>query len=105
MRGEIVALERQHSQQVSDYSGMPSEDDLEMLRGEIQSLETSAIPASRPQATGGSALVANSEDDTEGPHWSCEHCSFLNHPALTRCEVCEIPKRRLTNDLPMQFTS
>eukprot|EP00095_Tigriopus_kingsejongensis_P008247 snap_masked-scaffold230_size244653-processed-gene-1.1 protein:Tk08247 transcript:snap_masked-scaffold230_size244653-processed-gene-1.1-mRNA-1 annotation:"mitogen-activated protein kinase kinase kinase 7-interacting protein 2" len=28
----------------------------------------------------------------EGPQWSCSECTFLNHPALDRCEECEMPR-------------
>ncbi|KAG5277458.1 hypothetical protein AALO_G00117850 [Alosa alosa] len=35
--------------------------------------------------------VADSEED-EGTQWSCTACTFLNHPALLRCEQCEFPR-------------
>ncbi|XP_031437020.2 LOW QUALITY PROTEIN: TGF-beta-activated kinase 1 and MAP3K7-binding protein 2 [Clupea harengus] len=35
--------------------------------------------------------VADSEED-EGTQWSCTACTFLNHPALNRCEQCEFPR-------------
>lgn len=28
----------------------------------------------------------------EGPHWPCGSCTFLNHPAITVCEQCEMPR-------------
>ncbi|XP_029984863.1 TGF-beta-activated kinase 1 and MAP3K7-binding protein 2 isoform X2 [Sphaeramia orbicularis] len=35
--------------------------------------------------------VADQEED-EGTQWSCTACTFLNHPALDRCEQCEFPR-------------
>lgn len=32
------------------------------------------------------------DEDFEGPRWNCESCTFLNHPALNRCEQCEMPR-------------
>ncbi|KAI5095216.1 TGF-beta-activated kinase 1 and MAP3K7-binding protein 3 isoform X1, partial [Silurus meridionalis] len=31
------------------------------------------------------------DEDFEGAHWNCKSCTFLNHPALNRCEQCEMP--------------
>nr|3A9K_C Chain C, Mitogen-activated protein kinase kinase kinase 7-interacting protein 3 [Mus musculus] len=27
-----------------------------------------------------------------GAPWNCDSCTFLNHPALNRCEQCEMPR-------------
>ncbi|XP_066467385.1 TGF-beta-activated kinase 1 and MAP3K7-binding protein 2 isoform X2 [Tiliqua scincoides] len=35
--------------------------------------------------------VPDTEED-EGAQWSCTACTFLNHPALNRCEQCEMPR-------------
>ncbi|XP_029351997.1 TGF-beta-activated kinase 1 and MAP3K7-binding protein 2 isoform X2 [Echeneis naucrates] len=35
--------------------------------------------------------IAPQEED-EGTQWSCTACTFLNHPALNRCEQCEFPR-------------
>lgn len=32
------------------------------------------------------------DEDFEGAQWDCEICTFLNHPALNRCEQCEMPR-------------
>ncbi|XP_010793305.1 TGF-beta-activated kinase 1 and MAP3K7-binding protein 3 [Notothenia coriiceps] len=40
------------------------------------------VPAPGPQR----------DEDFEGAHWNCESCTFLNHPALNRCEQCEMPR-------------
>uniref|UniRef100_A0A672F7H9 TGF-beta activated kinase 1 (MAP3K7) binding protein 2 n=1 Tax=Salarias fasciatus TaxID=181472 RepID=A0A672F7H9_SALFA len=30
--------------------------------------------------------------DEWGTEWNCTACTFLNHPALNRCEQCEVPR-------------
>ncbi|XP_074472632.1 TGF-beta-activated kinase 1 and MAP3K7-binding protein 2 isoform X4 [Sebastes fasciatus] len=35
--------------------------------------------------------IADQEEDEE-TQWSCTACTFLNHPALNRCEQCEFPR-------------
>ncbi|XP_038582565.1 TGF-beta-activated kinase 1 and MAP3K7-binding protein 2 isoform X2 [Micropterus salmoides] len=35
--------------------------------------------------------ISDQEED-EGTQWSCTACTFLNHPALNRCEQCEFPR-------------
>ncbi|XP_026561426.1 TGF-beta-activated kinase 1 and MAP3K7-binding protein 2 [Pseudonaja textilis] len=35
--------------------------------------------------------VPDTEED-EGAQWNCTACTFLNHPALNRCEQCEMPR-------------
>ncbi|KAM4713195.1 TGF-beta-activated kinase 1 and MAP3K7-binding protein 2 isoform 2-T2 [Anableps anableps] len=32
------------------------------------------------------------QEEDEGTHWNCTACTFLNHPALNRCEQCEFPR-------------
>ncbi|KAM6992642.1 TGF-beta-activated kinase 1 and MAP3K7-binding protein 2 isoform 5-T5 [Tautogolabrus adspersus] len=32
------------------------------------------------------------QEEDEGTQWSCTACTFLNHPALNRCEQCEFPR-------------
>lgn len=44
--------------------------------------EQDSKPAQRPQR----------DEDFEGAQWDCESCTFLNHPALNRCEQCEMPR-------------
>ncbi|XP_051525645.1 TGF-beta-activated kinase 1 and MAP3K7-binding protein 3-like isoform X1 [Myxocyprinus asiaticus] len=36
--------------------------------------------------------VVQRDEDYEGAPWNCESCTFLNHPALHRCEQCEMPR-------------
>uniref|UniRef100_A0A8C6S7C5 TGF-beta activated kinase 1 (MAP3K7) binding protein 2 n=1 Tax=Neogobius melanostomus TaxID=47308 RepID=A0A8C6S7C5_9GOBI len=35
---------------------------------------------------------SGSPPEEEEPQWSCTACTFLNHPALDRCEQCEFPR-------------
>uniref|UniRef100_A0A3Q0RTX5 TGF-beta activated kinase 1 (MAP3K7) binding protein 3 n=1 Tax=Amphilophus citrinellus TaxID=61819 RepID=A0A3Q0RTX5_AMPCI len=37
-------------------------------------------------------LLPQRDEDFEGAQWNCESCTFLNHPALNRCEQCEMPR-------------
>ncbi|XP_062323872.1 TGF-beta-activated kinase 1 and MAP3K7-binding protein 2 isoform X3 [Osmerus eperlanus] len=39
----------------------------------------------------GVRTVSGQEED-EGTHWNCTACTFLNHPALNRCEQCDFPR-------------
>ncbi|XP_062411842.1 TGF-beta-activated kinase 1 and MAP3K7-binding protein 3 [Sardina pilchardus] len=36
--------------------------------------------------------LAQRDEDFEGAQWNCDSCTFLNHPALNRCEQCEMPR-------------
>ncbi|XP_047674004.1 TGF-beta-activated kinase 1 and MAP3K7-binding protein 2 isoform X2 [Tachysurus fulvidraco] len=51
-------------------------------------------PKGTPAAESGSKnmkTVSEAEDD-DGVQWGCTACTFLNHPALNRCEQCEFPR-------------
>ncbi|XP_052242715.1 mitogen-activated protein kinase kinase kinase 7-interacting protein 3 homolog isoform X1 [Dreissena polymorpha] len=48
----------------------------------------SVVPPS-PQAQ---APVTSGDLDADGEQWSCSACTFLNYPALNKCEVCEMPR-------------
>ncbi|XP_026882057.2 TGF-beta-activated kinase 1 and MAP3K7-binding protein 3 isoform X2 [Electrophorus electricus] len=39
-----------------------------------------------------SSAEAQRDEDFEGAQWNCDSCTFLNHPALNRCEQCEMPR-------------
>merc|ERR1719499_2035242 len=34
----------------------------------------------------------SSSSSEEGPQWACSECTFLNHPALDKCEQCEMAR-------------
>ncbi|XP_030637816.1 TGF-beta-activated kinase 1 and MAP3K7-binding protein 2 isoform X2 [Chanos chanos] len=48
------------------------------------------VPPKPPKE--GSGKRAEQEED-EGTQWNCTACTFLNHPALNRCEQCDFPRR------------
>ncbi|XP_029609113.1 TGF-beta-activated kinase 1 and MAP3K7-binding protein 2 isoform X3 [Salmo trutta] len=48
-------------------------------------------PSSAPPPPAALPLESDQEED-EGTQWSCTACTFLNHPALNRCEQCEFPR-------------
>ncbi|CAF89785.1 unnamed protein product, partial [Tetraodon nigroviridis] len=53
-------------------------------------------PRVTPPDVGGGVVKAapeqQQEEEEEGAQWSCTACTFLNHPALNRCEKCEFPR-------------
>ncbi|XP_026089708.1 TGF-beta-activated kinase 1 and MAP3K7-binding protein 2-like isoform X1 [Carassius auratus] len=49
-------------------------------------------PASAPMDGSRSARVVSEPEEDDGVQWSCTACTFLNHPALIRCEECEFPR-------------
>lgn len=50
----------------------------------------------------GSKIVKPSTDpeEDEGTQWNCTACTFLNHPALNRCEQCDFPRHFWANGAP-----
>ncbi|XP_067674203.1 TGF-beta-activated kinase 1 and MAP3K7-binding protein 2-like isoform X3 [Haliotis asinina] len=48
---------------------------------------------------------AGSGDSEEGEQWSCSACTFLNHPALNKCECCEMPRAATGNVQPCHIHS
>uniref|UniRef100_A0A8C1ZQ65 TGF-beta activated kinase 1 (MAP3K7) binding protein 2 n=1 Tax=Cyprinus carpio TaxID=7962 RepID=A0A8C1ZQ65_CYPCA len=49
-------------------------------------------PAAAPVEGSRSARVVPEPEEDDGVQWSCTACTFLNHPALIRCEECEFPR-------------
>uniref|UniRef100_A0A3Q0RIS5 TGF-beta activated kinase 1 (MAP3K7) binding protein 2 n=1 Tax=Amphilophus citrinellus TaxID=61819 RepID=A0A3Q0RIS5_AMPCI len=45
----------------------------------------------KPKGTLSSVKPITDQED-EGTQWSCTACTFLNHPALIRCEQCDFPR-------------
>ncbi|KAM6906418.1 TGF-beta-activated kinase 1 and MAP3K7-binding protein 2 isoform 1-T5 [Lycodopsis pacificus] len=57
-------------------------------------MEPSSAPSPPLPLDPGSKIVkpiADQEED-EGLQWNCTACTFLNHPALNRCEQCDFPR-------------
>ncbi|XP_051853880.1 TGF-beta-activated kinase 1 and MAP3K7-binding protein 2 [Antechinus flavipes] len=48
----------------------------------------------KPKDQRPTAKTPKSQDteEDEGAQWNCTACTFLNHPALIRCEQCEMPR-------------
>ncbi|CAI5685464.1 unnamed protein product [Oreochromis niloticus] len=42
--------------------------------------------------TGSKSVKPITDQEDEGTQWSCTACTFLNHPALIRCEQCDFPR-------------
>ena len=62
------------------------------LCGVVRSLDAPSTRSSRPGTPTLSAAPALSASPTvEGGLVSCPACTFLNHPSMVRCEVCESP--------------
>ncbi|XP_046729600.1 TGF-beta-activated kinase 1 and MAP3K7-binding protein 2 isoform X1 [Silurus meridionalis] len=49
------------------------------------------LPAPVESGSKNMKAVSEAEDD-DGSQWGCTACTFLNHPALNRCEQCEFPR-------------
>ncbi|CAL1542661.1 unnamed protein product [Lymnaea stagnalis] len=45
--------------------------------------------------------AVNSGDSEEGDSWNCSYCTFSNHPALKKCEVCEMPRNEMIPGPPL----
>ncbi|XP_063057704.1 TGF-beta-activated kinase 1 and MAP3K7-binding protein 3 isoform X2 [Engraulis encrasicolus] len=54
----------------------------------VKKEEPPRAAATRPPAP----QRAQRDEDFEGAQWNCDSCTFLNHPALNRCEECEMPR-------------
>ncbi|KAK3578089.1 hypothetical protein CHS0354_006747 [Potamilus streckersoni] len=48
-------------------------------------------PPPPPQPT-----VNSGDSEGDGERWNCSACTFLNHPALNKCECCEMPRSTFT---------
>ncbi|KAF4518093.1 hypothetical protein B566_EDAN007794 [Ephemera danica] len=58
---------------------------------------SSSRPAPRPAGLN-VAPGEEEEEEEDGPHWTCSVCTFRNHPALSKCEQCEMPRISLGTD-------
>lgn len=47
------------------------------------------IKGNRSLMPNGSAAAVGEREDTR---WSCNYCTFFNHPELVMCEQCERPR-------------
>ncbi|XP_016352879.1 TGF-beta-activated kinase 1 and MAP3K7-binding protein 2-like [Sinocyclocheilus anshuiensis] len=51
-----------------------------------------SLPPVPPAEGSRSARLVSEPEEDDGVQWSCTACTFLNHPALNRCEECEFPR-------------
>ncbi|XP_037080695.1 TGF-beta-activated kinase 1 and MAP3K7-binding protein 2-like isoform X1 [Pollicipes pollicipes] len=64
-------------------------DNLRRMRGRLQS---PVSPGSSSNNHRPSSEPGAEDDPAEGPQWPCGSCTFLNHPAISDCEQCEMPR-------------
>uniref|UniRef100_A0A8C2ALW2 TGF-beta activated kinase 1 (MAP3K7) binding protein 3 n=1 Tax=Cyprinus carpio TaxID=7962 RepID=A0A8C2ALW2_CYPCA len=91
---EFDALQRRF-RRVNSTSLIPRPEDMTRIRSQNRqlqididcSLKETDLLQSRVKPP-----VVQRDEDFEGAQWNCESCTFLNHPALHRCEQCEMPR-------------
>lgn len=52
-----------------------------------------------PQPPPPQPMVNSGDSDIDGDQWNCSACTFLNHPALNKCECCEMPRMNVTSSV------
>ncbi|KAH7948286.1 hypothetical protein HPB52_020230 [Rhipicephalus sanguineus] len=82
--GRYMALQR-----TSPYSGKLSVAALPGTRRREVSHFGSGDNAPSPRPN---SILSEDEENQEDNRWKCSKCTFLNHPALEACELCEMPK-------------
>ncbi|XP_043244697.1 uncharacterized protein LOC122393111 isoform X1 [Amphibalanus amphitrite] len=65
-------------------------DNLRRMPGRLQSPVSPGASSNHHHL--GSQPAGVDEDPAEGPQWACGSCTFLNHPLITDCEQCEMPR-------------
>ncbi|XP_060608598.1 TGF-beta-activated kinase 1 and MAP3K7-binding protein 3-like isoform X2 [Ruditapes philippinarum] len=45
--------------------------------------------------------INSGDSDAEGEMWNCSACTLLNHPALNKCECCEMPRMGMPASSPL----
>ncbi|XP_063089093.1 TGF-beta-activated kinase 1 and MAP3K7-binding protein 2 isoform X2 [Cavia porcellus] len=93
-------LTRRRLKRSNSISQIPSLEEMQQLRScnrqlqiDIDCLtkEIDLFQARDQRSTIKTPKTQDTEDD-EGAQWNCTACTFLNHPALIRCEQCEMPR-------------
>ncbi|XP_029318778.1 TGF-beta-activated kinase 1 and MAP3K7-binding protein 2 isoform X2 [Cottoperca gobio] len=92
-------LTRRRLERSNSASQIPSIEEMKQLRCKNRLLQididclTKEIDLLQTRDPGSKIVkpMADQEED-EGTQWSCTACTFLNHPALNRCEQCEFPR-------------
>ena len=60
-----------------------------MATGSSSSALSNALDSSSSGASGGGGGVGGGVGG--GAAWTCIHCTFINPPNLTSCEICNLP--------------
>ncbi|KAK2883398.1 hypothetical protein Q8A67_017035 [Cirrhinus molitorella] len=91
-------LTRRRLQRSNSVCQIPSIEEMQQLRCKNRLLQididclTKEIDLLQTREGVRSARVASEPEEDDGVQWSCTACTFLNHPALNRCEECEFPR-------------
>ncbi|MEQ2302240.1 hypothetical protein AMECASPLE_004727 [Ameca splendens] len=101
---EITRLRTQNRQLQIDIDCTLKETDLLQSRGKFDpkamsnfydNIQPGPLGPTNPGKKEGeqaSKPAPQTDEDFEGAHWNCDSCTLLNHPALNRCEACEMPR-------------
>uniref|UniRef100_A0A3Q2SZ34 TGF-beta activated kinase 1 (MAP3K7) binding protein 3 n=1 Tax=Fundulus heteroclitus TaxID=8078 RepID=A0A3Q2SZ34_FUNHE len=101
---EITRLRTQNRQLQIDIDCTLKETDLLQSRGKFDpkamsnfydNIHSGPLAPTNPGKKEGeqaSKPTPQRDEDFEGAHWNCDSCTLLNHPALNRCEACEMPR-------------
>ncbi|XP_077409564.1 TGF-beta-activated kinase 1 and MAP3K7-binding protein 2 isoform X2 [Vanacampus margaritifer] len=85
-------LTRRRLERSNSASQIPSIEEMKQLRCKNRLLQIDIDCLTKEidlfQKRGNKSLAEQEED--EGTQWSCTGCTFLNHPALNRCEECDL---------------
>ncbi|KAG9336247.1 hypothetical protein JZ751_002594 [Albula glossodonta] len=100
LKEEVSSMEsdlmQRRLQRSSSASKIPSMEEIQSLRckNRILQMDIDSLTKEADLQTKESKspkTVRDTEED-EGLEWNCTACTFLNHPALLRCEQCEFPR-------------
>uniref|UniRef100_A0AAR2LJZ3 RanBP2-type domain-containing protein n=1 Tax=Pygocentrus nattereri TaxID=42514 RepID=A0AAR2LJZ3_PYGNA len=102
---EMTRMRSQNRQLQIDIDCTLKETDLLQSRGKFDpkamnnfydNIQPGPVVPPKPGKRGGRSVKpsveAQRDEDFEGAQWNCDSCTFLNHPALNRCEQCEMPR-------------
>ncbi|XP_077367098.1 TGF-beta-activated kinase 1 and MAP3K7-binding protein 2 isoform X2 [Festucalex cinctus] len=85
-------LTRRRLERSNSASQIPSIEEMKQLRCKNRLLQIDIDCLTKEidlfQKRDNKSLAEQEED--EGTQWSCTGCTFLNHPALNRCEECDL---------------
>uniref|UniRef100_A0A673FW61 TGF-beta-activated kinase 1 and MAP3K7-binding protein 2-like n=1 Tax=Sinocyclocheilus rhinocerous TaxID=307959 RepID=A0A673FW61_9TELE len=91
-------LTRRRLQRSNSVCQIPSIEEMQQLRCKNRLLQididclTKEIDLLQTREGSRSARLVSEPEEDDGVQWSCTACTFLNHPALNRCEECEFPR-------------